>query len=1220
MSEIIDRRISFNAGEMSPWLDPRIDLDKYQMGCRQMENMRGSIYGGAIKRAGTQYIGAALTAATAVRLIPWLGGDGTDYVLEFTDLKLRVWDAFTLELLESAPDVPLEIVTVFTAAQLEEIQYGQQNDVMYFTHPSHTPQVLVNAAEGWQLGQARFDRPATLGPNTSRIRIVPLLNVYVDTWSSAVAYLAGNHVLSGGVVYRCILASTNHVPPNATYWRVTTWSNGKVYQAADVLLYSGSYYQVIAAHTAATGAEPGTTAGEARYVKGTRKDEPGIGSTTPNAYVSSTKYVTGQLVIYLGSIYVRTSYQSGQISGYAPDSARGEDYWDTVSSPPVSNAADEPVGQGETITLEATAGLFDAGHLGTTWVIAHQRENPKTTLKLFPMPAAGTVSDPVYVLGAFSISLTQRVTDPGIDLELVIEQSTDLAIWETYTGISANSSNAQQIIAGSFEEPIYLRIKVLKIAGINDEYTVEITPDSATQYGLATITAVNSSTSAVATLTQPLYRPWATSRWEEPAFSAFRGFPRAVTLHLGRLWFGGTEYRPTSVWGSTVDAYWDFRLGAADDRALSYTLATDESSRVEWMVSQDMLVIGTSSSEWVIGQRPGDDEVRLRRNTSFGSAAVQARAVSDSVVFIQKSRRKLREFAWSFERDGYLANDLSMLAEHLGDAGMRQIGIQRNPEAVVWIITTRGDLLALTYERAQNVAGWARMTTAGTFESIAILPGDGEEDIIWLCVVREIDGSTVRYIERVAPDQLRALKDGEVSDLTFSDCAITVEPEGSATGDVVVSGLTVDVPTLAYDGDVLTRPSYSADSGNYTLAAELPKASATLGAGQAAIFFEAVTGGTGGNSITVEILAHDPDAETSITADITDITVTPGANREVLIVSGFSNPTTLNGDYYKISENLWKKDRTGIENYPQIRLSPFDFNVGYSWYIEDESGSFISAVIGYSLGKQPDDDSLVWTNLNATGSAVVDASIPTAQQIITAINADAGASALVTASNAPGSDGSGAMPAVAATPLTGGSDTPRWRLTAAGTVLLAASTETYPWNILPAAWNGGPPTITPAESTIDGLDHLEGEEVVILADGSVHRPLTVASGEITLDYSVTKAVIGLPYTAVIEPTWLETPEVAGFSKAAKKRIHRIITEMWKTAGTEISVDNGVTWKPMETRSTADLMDANRTLITGLREEFVGGSTARQISCILRSKDPLPMLLQSLHIRYQIDAK
>jgi len=54
MPEIIDRRIAFNAGEISPWLDPRLDLDKYRMGCCRCENMRPTIYGGALRRAGTE--------------------------------------------------------------------------------------------------------------------------------------------------------------------------------------------------------------------------------------------------------------------------------------------------------------------------------------------------------------------------------------------------------------------------------------------------------------------------------------------------------------------------------------------------------------------------------------------------------------------------------------------------------------------------------------------------------------------------------------------------------------------------------------------------------------------------------------------------------------------------------------------------------------------------------------------------------------------------------------------------------------------------------------------------------------------------------------------------------------------------------------------------------------------------------------------------------------
>lgn len=118
MPEIIDRRISFNAGEISPWLDPRVDLDKYQMGCREMENMRPSVYGGAMGRAGTVYLGQALTSATAVRLIPFVVGTATHYLLEFSNLKARIWDAASQTLVASIADSVWTQTTDYTVGDV----------------------------------------------------------------------------------------------------------------------------------------------------------------------------------------------------------------------------------------------------------------------------------------------------------------------------------------------------------------------------------------------------------------------------------------------------------------------------------------------------------------------------------------------------------------------------------------------------------------------------------------------------------------------------------------------------------------------------------------------------------------------------------------------------------------------------------------------------------------------------------------------------------------------------------------------------------------------------------------------------------------------------------------------------------------------------------------------------------------------------------------------
>lgn len=50
---------SFNAGELSPYLETRTNLDKYRNGCQVLENFLLTPYGPANRRAGLEFRGAA---------------------------------------------------------------------------------------------------------------------------------------------------------------------------------------------------------------------------------------------------------------------------------------------------------------------------------------------------------------------------------------------------------------------------------------------------------------------------------------------------------------------------------------------------------------------------------------------------------------------------------------------------------------------------------------------------------------------------------------------------------------------------------------------------------------------------------------------------------------------------------------------------------------------------------------------------------------------------------------------------------------------------------------------------------------------------------------------------------------------------------------------------------------------------------------------------------
>jgi len=61
-------------------------------------------------------------------------------------------------------------------------------------------------------------------------------------------------------------------------------------------------------------------------------------------------------------------------------------------------------------------------------------------------------------------------------------------------------------------------------------------------------------------------------------------------------------------------------------------------------------------------------------------------------------------------------------------------------------------------------------------------------------------------------------------------------------------------------------------------------------------------------------------------------------------------------------------------------------------------------------------------------------------------------------------------------------------------------------------------------TTVSGLDHLEGQSVVAVADGNVVKNLTVESGSVTLPIEASKIVVGLNYTSTIETLDIDSPQ------------------------------------------------------------------------------------------------
>lgn len=148
---------------------------------------------------------------------------------------------------------------------------------------------------------------------------------------------------------------------------------------------------------------------------------------------------------------------------------------------------------------------------------------------------------------------------------------------------------------------------------------------------------------------------------------------------------------------------------------------------------------------------------------------------------------------------------------------------------------------------------------------------------------------------------------------------------------------------------------------------------------------------------------------------------------------------------------------------------------------------------------------------------------------------------------------------------------------------------------------------SPAD-TFSGLDHIEGESVMVLGDGKVFGPYTVASGAITLEAEVSQAQIGLPFSVEVE----KLPNILGSQNgpAIGKRQTASTTfiQFVNTVGGQYgrTTSDGELFEEIAPRTGGDPLDDPAALYNGLRKVDWPTGYDGELTFEVRQRLPLPI--------------
>lgn len=418
-----------------------------------------------------------------------------------------------------------------------------------------------------------------------------------------------------------------------------------------------------------------------------------------------------------------------------------------------NTAGDTWLLENTTVTATASSAIFNANHVGSIWGIRYISHAGSYTD--FIDVNISYTSESYRVFGDWEV-----IVDPVGPLDsgnVYIEKSVDEGVtwFKVKTIAKTDDDSSTRTYTSTEDEPCLLRIT--RPDAVNDALYVTINVTGAQLWACFKISGYTSSTVVTAVMQDDnnfnkpgvKFKSWAEGNWSE-----YRGWPGTVAFYQNRLVFGGTTYEPHAFWMSVVDDYENFErnIPLVDDNAIYQRLTGRSVNAIKWMVPMKSLTILTDGAEWVVS--PGTDgtltptSIKIENQTHLGSSSqVEPVTLDNSVLFCLRNGYAVRSMVYDYMREGYQGKDMSVMASHLLDGySIVDWALQQQPDNITWACRSDGMLLGFTYHEEHDVSAWTRQITDGSFESVAVIPGD-IQDMAYFIVNRTINGNTKRYVE-----------------------------------------------------------------------------------------------------------------------------------------------------------------------------------------------------------------------------------------------------------------------------------------------------------------------------------------------------------------------------------------------------------------------------------------------------------------------------------------
>lgn len=747
---------SFAAGEISPYVANRVDLDKYKSALLTAQNLVIRPFGGCYRRQGSEFIGKVKYDDRPTALVAFNAGIDDAYLLEVGYQYIRIW--------EDGKYTGTELSTPYD--NVDNLQFTQSADTMFICSGDYPIQCLQRTAIGWTFKEYEITEPyydsATQAVNKETSFTTPGTYTFTPQvtgkYTVEIIGAGGGGAGTGVQHYSYTYGGDGNTDTGTIELQGGNGGSGEKKIAIDTLTAGETYSVTIGA---------GGKGGKSQYSqKGDAKPTDGTGGEKSSFNSTEAKGGGGGIASKPNGKNQRiegkngTSYQGGAKGGTAgvckdiqrnpsqiTDGKDGQNGYVRITFSG-NNELKPSATSGNDVTITATKDTFTPGMVNSHIKLTQQAENQSEQIEI---QASSITEETKSIRVGKAWKITTHGTWKG---KVTVYHSDDNKTWQEYR--SYKSNNDQNFTeSGTVTTPTWMKaVAVTDADNGSGKLTVDFSRNPYSNDGTAKITEVVSPTEVKTSVITDFANTDKTQVYALSSWNDDNGYPKMACFFQDRLVLAATKKEPYSIWMSRTGDYPNFGIekvdgGVTDDSAIKADLITRNGFEILHLVPAKDLVILTTGNEWIIEGSSVITPAKInpRPQTMRGSNTCPPQHIGNRIVHVQRSGKTVRDLGYQYDADNYNGDDLTLLATHLteGHKLVSSAYIQE-PNSTLYYVRDDGVLLSLAFIKEQNVFAWSHHTTDGKYKKVVSIP-NGASDILYVTVER--DGKT--YIERFNP-------------------------------------------------------------------------------------------------------------------------------------------------------------------------------------------------------------------------------------------------------------------------------------------------------------------------------------------------------------------------------------------------------------------------------------------------------------------------------------